>query len=92
MTDNFWIPRTLNAPVILFIFQADNFILVTVILTMTGLLKIWYVCIVLSMVLVRAWNELKEAGGQGLVMRYLYWYLPSFLGIKIASNVREYLR
>lgn len=64
MTDNFWIPRTLNAPVMLFIFQADNFILVTVIMTMTGLLNVWYIGIVLSMVLVRAWNELKEAGGR----------------------------
>jgi len=92
MTDNFWIPRTLNAPALLFIFQADNFILVTVIMILTSLLNVWYIGIVLSMVLIRVWNELKEAGGQGLVMRYLYWYLPSLFGIKITSNIREYIR
>ena len=90
--DNFWIPRTLNAPMLFFIFQADNFILVTVIMTITSLLNISYIGIVMSVLLVKTWNSLKEGDGQGLVMRFLYWHLPILFGIKIQSSIREYIR
>lgn len=90
--DNFWIPRTLNAPMLFFIFQVDNFIVVTVIMVITGLLNIWYVGILVSILFVKTWNGLKEGDGQGLVMRFLYWHLPFLFGIKIQSNIREYIR
>ena len=87
------IPRTLNAPPMIFMFHADNIIIIVVTLVLTGLMNIWYIGLVMAYFLSRFWRELKEFGGRGLMVRFLYWHTGLFRGwINIPSHVREYLK
>ena len=90
---NFHIPRTLNAPAMIFMFHADNITLIVIIMVLPGLMNIWYIGIVVAYFVSRMWRELKESGGRGLLVRFIYWHTSLFLGwIKIPSFVREYVK
>lgn len=91
--EDFWIPRHLDAPPLLFMWEADSAILVIVCILIGGLLNMFLMGVVLAVVLGRGYAHLKEEGGRGLIMKILYWYTPSdvWLTRRIPSHIREYI-
>jgi conjugal transfer pilus assembly protein TraL len=91
--EEYWIPRHLDAPPLLFLWEADSAILVVFWLIAGGVLNMFLLGLVLAIVFGRGYAHLKEEGGRGLLMKILYWYTPSelWLSKRIPSHIREYI-
>jgi conjugal transfer pilus assembly protein TraL len=91
--EDYWIPRHLDAPPLLFLWEADSAILVVFWLIVGGVLNMFLLGLVLAIVFGRGYATLKEEGGRGLLMKILYWYTPSelWLSKRIPSHIREYI-
>jgi conjugal transfer pilus assembly protein TraL len=91
--EEYWIPRHLDAPPLLFLWEADSAILVVFWLIVGGVLNMFLLGLVLAIVFGRGYATLKEEGGRGLLMKILYWYTPSelWLSKRIPSHIREYI-
>lgn len=94
MDDNdYWIPRNLDAPPLMFMWEADSAILVIFWLIVGGVLNMFLMGVVLAIAFGRGYAYLKEEGGRGLLMKILFWYTPSemWLSKRIPSHIREYI-
>lgn len=91
--DDFWIPRNLDAPALMFMWEADSAILVILFLILGGVLQMPILGFFLAIVVGKAYQYLKEEGGKGLIVKILYWYTPSdlWLSKRYASHIREYI-
>lgn len=91
--DDFWIPRNLDAPPLLWMWEADSAVLVVVCVMLGGLLNMLLVGILLAVLLGRGYQHLKAEGGRGLIMKTMFWYTPSvyWLSNRIPSHIREYI-
>jgi type IV conjugative transfer system protein TraL len=92
--DNYWIPRTLDAPPLFFIVEADSamIFLTWLILgaVMGGLGLVFGIFI--GWACTRAYVRLKEEGGKGLILKILYWFMPSQWASKLnPSHIREHI-
>lgn len=89
----YWIPRHLDAPPLLFLWEADSAMLVITLLIMGGLLNMFIVGVVLAYFVGRGYQQLKEEGGRGLITKVLYWHTPSdiWLGRHLPSHQREWV-
>lgn len=91
--EDYWIPRNLDAPPLMFMWEADSAILVIFWLIVGGVLNMFLMGLVLAIAFGRGYAHLKEEGGRGLLMKILYWYTPSEIWIskRIPSHIREYI-
>lgn len=90
--DEYWIPRNLNAPALLFMWEADTVMIFLVIFLLGIMLEMVLVSAVIAWLAVRTASKLKEEGGVGLLQRLLYWYMPSdWLTQKYPSHIREFV-
>lgn len=94
MDDNdYWIPRNLDAPPLMFMWEADSAVLVIFCVILGGVLNMFLMGVVLAIVVGRGYAHLKDEGGRGLIMKILFWYTPSetWLSKHIPSHIREYI-
>lgn len=91
--DDYWIPRNLDAPALMFMWEADSAVLVIFWLIVGGVLNMFLMGVVLAIVFGRGYAYLKEEGGRGLLMKIMFWYTPSeiWLSKRVPSHVREYI-
>lgn len=91
--EDFWIPRELDAPPLFFIWEADGAIIFIVCLLLGAMLNMFVAGLVIAFIIVKGWAYLKDEGGRGLLMKFLYWYTPSdiWLTKKLPSHIREYI-
>ncbi len=89
----FWIPRTLDAPPLLFVWEADVAFAYAIWVFIGMVADMMVVGVVLSLILGKAYVKLKEEGGNGLIVKFLYWFTPSdlWLSKRHPSSVREYI-
>lgn len=86
------IPRHLDDPPMVFMWDADE-AGTFMFLTLFGALFQQFIAgVILGVLTARALARIKQAGGRGLILRFLYWYIRSDLWIKCRapSFVREY--
>lgn len=90
---DYWIPRNLDAPALLFMWEVDTAMIVIFWLLIGGLLNMLPLGIMLAIAFGRGYSYLKEEGGRGLLVKVLYWYTPSdmWLSRRIPSHIREYI-
>jgi len=94
--ERYLIPRRLDDPPQLFLWDADEAVLVVLFALMGALLGGGWglaVGLGLGVFLARALARVKEEGGRQVLMAWVYWHTPSdwwFRG-RAASHVREYL-
>lgn len=91
--DDYWIPRNLDAPALMFMWEADSAVLVIFWLIVGGVLNMFLMGVVFAIVFGRGYAYLKEEGGRGLLMKIMFWYTPSeiWLSKRVPSHVREYI-
>lgn len=91
--DDFWIPRTLDAPSLFFIWEADIAFVYIIWFIMGGVLNMYLLGITFALVFGRGYVRLKEEGGKGLILKLLYWFTPSDLWISksLPSHFREFI-
>ena len=89
----FLIPRTLDDPKLMFIWEMDS-ALIAIVTVFFGLMTEMVVLgLVAAYFLTKGYNKLKEEGGKGLIVRICYWFLPNFgIGRSVASHIRELVR
>lgn len=89
--NSYWVPRTLDDPPMLLIFQADTAALFLVVFLLTISFS-FIAAVILAYSLTKVFVQLKENGDKGLIMQILYWYTPSdmWLSKLWSSSVREY--
>ncbi len=90
--DDYWIPRTLDAPPLFFIWEADNAMLFIFWVIMGAVINMFWLGLFFAVLFSRGYARLKEEGGKGLIMKILYWYTPSdiWLSRRMPSHIREY--
>ena len=92
--EDFWIPRTLDAPMLFFIWSADSaivFIVWAILGAVMGGLGFLF-GIVIGFFFFRSYERLKEEGGSGLMLKILYWFTPSqWASIRNPSHIREHV-
>lgn len=91
--DDYWIPRNLDAPALMFMWEADVAILFLMCFFLGAMMQMTIFGLILGLLGVRALNRIKEEGGYGLMQRALYWYTPSdaWLSEKHPSHIREFV-
>lgn len=91
--EDYWVPRNLDAPPLLFMWEADSAMLVIFWLIMGGVLNMFLVGVVFAIAFGRGYGHLKEEGGKGLLMKIFFWYTPSetWLSKHIPSHIKEYI-
>lgn len=87
----YFIPRHLDDPPMLFLWQADSVLLVVFFFILGCLLQIPIIATLLGFLAARAWGRMRESGARGLLPALLYWYGPLWLTGRPSSSVREYL-
>lgn len=87
---DYHVPRTLNAPPMLFIFEADSAMVWGVWILLGAIMGMPLMGLMMAEVFRRLYGKLKNEGGRGLIMRLLYWYTPLNLGNGINSEIREF--
>ncbi|MFK7256828.1 type IV conjugative transfer system protein TraL [Acinetobacter baumannii] len=93
-TDDTYIPRTINAGPVVFLWNADTFSLWVIVFFIFAMLGNIVVGAILGSLAVKAWARLKEEDGAGLVIRLIYWFFwSSFLarGNAPISEIKEYI-
>lgn len=88
---NFWIPRTLDAPNMFFLWESDMAMLFITIFILGGVLDMALVGVLVAYFTVKGYARLKEDGGRGLLAKVMYWYLPGLGENRFPSHIREYL-
>ena len=93
MNNDFWIPRTLDAPPKFFMWDFDVASIWIICIMFGAMMQFTTAGIALAFLLGRSYSRLKEDGGKGLFVKILYWYIPSeqLFGRRLSSHVREYL-
>lgn len=91
--DEFWIPRTLDDPNLLFMWEADNAMIWIGFVLFGSIMNMFLLGVVLAYAFGRGYAKLKEEGGTGLITKLIYWYAPSSLmgANEIPSHQREYI-
>lgn len=58
-----------------------------------GVMGMFFLAVLFSWGLARAYSRLKEIGGKGLLVKLFYWWTPSkwWLSRQLPSHVREYI-
>jgi len=89
---NYWIPRTLDAPPMIFLWEIDSASIAIFWIVAGGLMGMPILGCVFAYLMCVAYAHIKEEGGQGLLVRILYWYTPSssWLSKRFPSHVREF--
>ncbi len=92
MEVDFWIPRTLDDPPLFFIWQADVAYFYILFFILGSLLNMVVMGIVVAIFVARGYARLKEEGGKGLIVKFLYWHGPDCLWPlgRHPSYVREF--
>lgn len=92
--EDYWIPRTFDAPRLFFVWEADTamiFIIWVVLCACMGGLGIVF-GISIGWLCARGYSTLKEEGGRGLIMKIYFWFMPSGLvSKKNPSHIREHI-
>ena len=90
--DDYWIPRNLDAPPLLFLWEADTAALFVSMVLLGSLFGSFLFGIASAVFCARGYRRLKEEGGRGLIVRLLYWYTPSTVLVSrhLPSHIREY--
>ena len=85
------IPRHLDDPPMIFMWDADEAGTFIFLILFGALVQQFIAGIVLGIIATRTLARIKQAGGRGLILRFLYWYTRSDLWIKCraASYLRE---
>lgn len=91
--EDYWIPRNLDAPPLLFKWEADSAVLFVMMLILFGVLNMYLFGMFAAFLSCRGYSYMKEEGGRGLIMKTLYWYTPSeiMFSNKVPSHIREYI-
>jgi len=94
--ERFYIPRTLDDPPMFLLWHFDTaavFLVCVILFSILGSGTMFVLGCVSGMGLSRAYSELKQEGGRGLLIRVLYWYTPSewWFRSSAPSHVREYI-
>lgn len=87
---DFLIPRKLDAPKLLLLWHLDSAFIVIVILLLFSMLNMVPVAIFLAYVVGKGYSYLKEEGGKGLLIKFMYWFLPTPFSKRFPSYIREY--
>ncbi|HFX6294524.1 TPA: type IV conjugative transfer system protein TraL [Acinetobacter baumannii] len=93
-TDDTYIPRTINAGPVVFIWNADTFAIFTIVFFIFAMIGNVAVGAILGFLTVKAWIRLKEEDGAGLIIRLIYWFFWSrYLarGNAPLSEIKEYI-
>jgi len=91
MNDNYLIPRHLDAPPLLFMWEADTAMIFIVLMLMGMLLQSVILGLGSAILVTRVYRRIKEEGGRGLLVKLMYWYWPSdWVTSRHPSHVREY--
>jgi conjugal transfer pilus assembly protein TraL len=77
MEEDFWIPRNLDAPPLLFIWEADVAFVYIFWFLLGGILNMVFLGIFFGVIMGKTFARLKEDGGSGLILKLIYWYTPS---------------
>jgi conjugal transfer pilus assembly protein TraL len=89
--DDFMIPRNLDAPPLMFMWEADSAAIYILFVFLGALMQMFLFGIFCAVVVGRAYARLKEEGGKGLLMKIVYWYTPStWLTQRHPSHIREF--
>ena len=90
---HFVIPRRLDDPPQLFLWDADEAVLFLFLALLGALLGQAVAGIVLAWLVGRAFARVKAIGGRAIVVRWLYWHTPSawWCRTRAASHVREHI-
>jgi len=95
MDDRFYIPRTLDDPPLFFLWAFDEASLFIACALLGGMLgkELAILGVVMGWVAARGLARIKQQGGRGLLVRVLYWYIPSewWFPTLTPSWAREYL-
>lgn len=92
-TEDYWVPRTLDAPNLFFLWEADQALMFMFWVFLFSVMGMFPLGVILGFVSSRVLARVKEEGGKGLFIRVLYWYSPSDLWFseERASHMREFL-
>lgn len=94
MNEDYWIPRTLDAPALFFIWEADLaviFIVWSILGAIMGGLGLIF-GVLIGSICARGYAKLKEEGGKGLILKILFWFVPSGWASKDnPSHIREHV-
>ena len=90
--ERYMIPRHLDDPPMVFMWDADEAGTFIFLMMFGAFFHQFIAGLVLGFLAARALARIKQAGGRGLILRFLYWYTRSDLWIKsrAPSFVREY--
>ena len=93
MTQDYWIPRTLDAPPLMLMFEADVAVIFLFIVFLFMTMEAFLMGVFLAVVAARSYSKLKEEGGKGLLIKILYWYTPAdyWFSEQRPSHIREYI-
>jgi len=94
-TEEFWIPRTLDDPNLFFIWEMDSAMIFLSCAFIGIVISSITLGIVAGFFATKGYAKLKEEGGRGLLVKFLYWFFPSEfnfgIGKKIPSHIQEYI-
>lgn len=92
-SESFYIPRSLDAPPLFFIWEADTALVYFVILILSLAMDMLVIGLFLAIVVGRSYSRLKEQEGSGLLLKMIYWFMPSQIISKdyLPSHIREYV-
>jgi len=90
--ERYMIPRHLDDPPMVFMWDADEAGTFMFLMLFGALFQQFIAGVILGLLTSRALARIKQAGGRGLILRFLYWYTRSDLWIKCRapSFMREY--
>lgn len=92
--ENYWIPRTFDAPMLFFVWEADTafiFLLWSILGAIMGGLGFLF-GIIIGWLCSRGYSTLKEEGGRGLIMKIYFWFMPSgMISYRNPSHIREHI-
>lgn len=90
--ERYLIPRHLDDSPMIFMWDADEAGTFIFLMLFGALFQQFIVGIVFGFLSARALARIKQAGGRGLILRFLYWYTRADLWIKCRapSYIREY--
>lgn len=91
--EDFWIPRNLDAPPLLFIWEADIAMFYFIWILLGLAFDMFVLGLIFAVIFGRGYARLKEEGGKGLIVKLLYWYTPSDLWVSksLPSHYREFI-
>jgi len=92
MDQDYMIPRNLDAPPLLFMWEADSAGVYLLFFFLGALMQMFVFGVICAIVVGRAYARLKDEGGKGLLMKMVYWYTPSsWLTTRHPSHIREWI-